>query len=298
MKKHTIVLGKSGFIGSSLDINAICPSKKECNLLSYKSTYNFFKNYQFCNINLINLAAKVGGVFFNQSHHVEMLYQNGLMILNLVKVIKELRLNCYFLQIGSVCAYDDTIEANEEQIYYGVPLESNFGYGMAKRLVISVCQSLCYDKLPVRLCILLPTNAYGLYDNFNLKMAHVIPSILYKMLRKEPEILIHGNAHNQRNFIFSKDLCRIIKVYLQNQWEGIYNISSDENISIFDLINMIKRVTNYNGDLKFNYNGIISQRKICNSKFKKLFLQNNKLVQFTDLEKGLRQTYLWMKEYC
>ena len=109
-----IIFGKNGFVGKSVETTGETPTKNECDLKNYESTLSYLNKFKDKKINIINLAARVAGVFYNKNHNVEMLYENTLISLNLIKAIKELNLDCYLLSISSVCAYDEAHNTVEE----------------------------------------------------------------------------------------------------------------------------------------------------------------------------------------
>lgn len=291
-----IVFGKNGFVGSSLDIESISPTKEECNLLDYQSTKKYLSTFINKEINIINLAAKVAGVIYNQTHNVEMLYENTLISLNIIKVIKELNLKCYYLSVSSVCAYDSHFEIEENNFFNSLPQESNFGYGISKRISYLSAKALQLDNKDFKFGCLIPTNMYGPNDEIDPKYSHVIPSLFIKLIKnQEKEIQVYGNCLNVRNFLYVKDLCNSIQFFINNKIEGYYNISSDEEISIFSLAEKIKNITNTNKILKYSKVGPIEIRHVTNKKLKAIYEKNNSSFETTSLNDGLLETYKWIK---
>ena len=283
----TIILGKNGFVGRSFDIeNSASPSKNDCDLLDYKSVLNFFKIYENQEIQIINLSAKVAGFIYNKDHNIEMLYENTIMSLNLIKVLKELNIKTYLIYISSVCCYEKVFKENF--VLNGRPHKLNYGYGIGKRNGIFALESLKIDKPDlINYCVLIPTNMYGEYDNFEQSTSHVIPNIIRKM-HADKEIKILGNCLNKRDFLYVKDLGNIIKICLENKITGIYNVSSNKSISIKKLVLSIKKLTNYKGKIIFSKDDESNNRKISN---KKLLTQIK--YQFTPIEQGLKNTIFY-----
>lgn len=283
----TIIFGKNGFVGHSFNIkDSICPTKKECDLLNYSSVLNFFKKYENKQVQIINLSAKVAGFIYNKDHNIEMLYENTLISLNLVKVIKQLNIKTYIIYISSVCCYDKSFK--EANILNGRPHKLNYGYGIGKRNGIFALESLKIDRPDlIDYCILIPTNMYGEYDNFNEATSHVIPNIIRKM-HEEEEIKILGNCLNKRDFLYVKDLGNIIKACLEAKTTGIYNVSSNKSISIKKLVLLLKNLINYKGKIIFSENDEANNRKISN----KELLKKIKYT-FTPIEEGLKNTILF-----
>jgi GDP-L-fucose synthase len=291
-----IIFGKNGFVGSNLDINCLSPSRQECDLSCYQSTKKYLSNFINVDICIINLAAKVAGVIYNQDHNVEMLYENTLSSLNLIKAIKELNLKCYYLSVSSVCAYDSSFEIEESNFFNSLPQESNFGYGISKRISYLAPKALQLDNKDFKFGCLIPTNMYGPNDEIDLKYSHVIPSLFIKMIyHQEREVEVHGNCLNVRNFLYVKDLCKSIEFFVKNKVEGYYNISSNDEISIYDLSEKIKNVTKTDKIIKYSEVGRIEKRYIKNEKLKNAYLKLNSTFETTNLDDGLLETYTWIK---
>jgi nucleoside-diphosphate-sugar epimerase len=261
-----IILGGHGFIGKNLVLDGIRPSKKECDLLDLNSVIEYlsqFKNES--NVKIINLAAHVAGFTFNQNHNVEMLYNNSLIALNLMMALKILNLQAYYLYISSVCAYKDG-NNKEELIFNGEPNKFNYGYGISKRLGVSTIESLLLDNTNIKCGILIPTNMYGEYDNFEEKTSHVIPNLIRKISNKPDKVNILGNVNNRRDFLYAKDFGNIIKYFVENQVSGIYNCSTGNTISIIELATLIKEILNFKGEFIYETFDDIQLRKTDNNK--------------------------------
>jgi len=287
----TIIFGKNGFVGKSLDIpNSICPSSKECDLFNYQSVYSFLKNLNTDSINIINLAAKVKGFTYNKDHNTEMLYDNCLLILNLVKAIKELKIKTYFLNLSSVISYGKSY--NEEDIYDGKPNNLTYGYAIGKKMGMYALESLkidCPDL--INYCNLICTNIYGEDDHFADKDAHVIPTLIKKMNSDAKEVDILGNALDKRDFLYVKDLANLIKKSYELKLIGSYNVSTNKSIAIKELALLIKKISNYEGKINFTENPETSNDKAINNHK----LMNCTNYSFIDIEKALENTILFYK---
>lgn len=291
-----IVFGKNGFVGSNLNMDCISPNRGECDLLNYQSTKSYLSNFIDKDINIINLAAKVAGVIYNKDHNVEMLYENTLISLNVIKAIKELNLKCYYLSVSSVCAYDSSFEIEESNFFNSLPQESNFGYGVSKRISYLSAKALQLDNKNFKFGCLIPTNMYGPNDEIDLKYAHVIPSLFVKLIKnEEKEFQVYGNCLNIRNFLYVKDLCKTIEFFVKNKIDGYYNVSSNEEVSIFHLAEKIKNITGTDKIMNYNYNGPLEKRYIRNDNLKEVYLKHGSTFETTNLNDGLLETYKWIK---
>jgi nucleoside-diphosphate-sugar epimerase len=287
----TVIFGKNGFVGKSLHISdAICPSSKECDLLDYRSVYSFLKNLNTDHVNIINLAAKVKGFTYNKDHNTEMLYDNSLLILNIVKAIKDLKIKTYFLNLSSVISYGKSY--NEEDIYDGKPNNLTYGYAIGKKMGIYALESLkidCPDL--INYCNLICTNIYGENDHFTDKDAHVIPTLIKKMNSDAKEVDLLGNALDKRDFLYVKDLTNLIKKAYELKLIGSYNISTNKSIAIKELALLIKKISNYQGKINFTENPQTANDKAINNH--KLLTHIN--YTFTDTEKALQKTISFYK---
>lgn len=292
-----LIFGKNGFVGKNLNIKGIFPGIDQCDLVDYESTYFYLKQFvdEKRRIKIVNLAAKVAGAIYNKDHNVEMLYNNALISLNIIRAISELKLDCYYLYLSSVCAYDNSQIMQEDLFFNGLPAVNNFGYGVAKKVGVLAAKSLEIDNPNFKSCILIPTNMYGKYDQCGLEFAHVVPSMFLRMMdaKNKDTFKVFGNANNLRNFLYVEDMGYIINKFVEDEIIGTYNIASDNSISIFDLVNKIKDIVEYKGNIEFNYNDKIDSRTIVNTKLRNILPKD---YSFTNLDKGLEITYNWIKE--
>jgi nucleoside-diphosphate-sugar epimerase len=219
-----------------------------------------------------------------------MLYDNSLLILNLVRAIKELKIKTYFLNLSSVISYSKSY--NEEDIYDGKPNNLTYGYAIGKKMGMYALESLkidCPDL--INYCNLICTNIYGEDDHFADKDAHVIPTLIKKMNSDTKEVEVLGNALDKRDFLYVKDLSNLIKQAYDLKLTGTYNISTNKSIAIKDLALLIKKISKYEGKINFTENSQTANDKAIN---------NNKLLThinyiFTDTEKALEKTISFYK---
>jgi nucleoside-diphosphate-sugar epimerase len=281
-----IIFGGNGFIGKNLVLDGERPSKIDCDLFNLDSVIEYlsqFKNEK--DLKIINLAAYVAGFTFNQNHNVEMLYNNSLIALNLMMALKKLKIKAYYLYTSSVCAYKDGNE-NEEFVFDDRPNKFNYGYGISKRLGISSTESLLLDNTNIKCGVLVPTNMYGEYDNFEEKTSHVIPNLIRKISKHPNKVDILGNVNNRRDFLYAGDFGKIISYFVNNEITGLYNCSTGKTISILELANLIKEILDFKGEFVYESLDEIQLRKTNNTKLLKI-LQN---FNFTDIKEGLKNT--------
>jgi GDP-L-fucose synthase len=285
-----IIFGSTGFVGKNLDIKSLRPTKEECDLLNYNSLIKFLFPYKNKHITIINLAAKVAGIEYNKSHNVEMFCENSIMCLNLIKVIKELNMNCYYIYVSSVCVFSHNSSYKEDNCFLNHPFSSNFGYGWSKRIGMLGIECLKKDDFKFESLILIPSNMYGPYDNFG-EYCHVVPSLI-KKFAEPSEVRVLGNSKNIRSFLYVKDFCNILKNLIKNKRSGTYNISCSNYLTIRQLSQKISKLSNFSGDIKYSNFGRIEKRKIDNKKLIDILD-----YQFTPLDEGLKNTIEYYKNY-
>lgn len=299
-----IVTGGSGMIGKHL--SELCPdfiylSSKDCNLLNYESSLEYFKllNPEF----IIHFAAKVGGLYMNMNHNFDMLHNNLLINMNIMKICKELKIK-NFIGCLSTCIFPNNINypITEEQLHNGKPHDSNFGFSYGKRILDIYCKEMNNNKDYNYVCII-PTNVYGENDNFNLKDAHVIPALIHKCYlakKNNKEFIINGSGKALRQFIYAGDLAKIIYFLVEKirmneiQFQNII-CSPDEKkeISIEYIVRKIASI--------FEYNNVVFDTSFSDGQYKKS-VSNKRLksimpdIEFSEFDKCLKNTIYWFIE--
>ena len=163
---------------------------------------------------VVHLAAKVGGIGFNQENPASLFYDNLMMG---VQLIHEgyLRRVEKFVAIGTICAYPKftPVPFKEENLWNGYPEETNAPYGLAKKMML--VQSQAYrQQYGFNSIFLLPVNLYGPGDNFDPRSSHVIPALIKKCAdaieNHEDEITVWGTGQATREFFFVEDAAAAI----------------------------------------------------------------------------------------
>lgn len=185
---------------------------------------------------LINMAAHVGGVSYNQGHHSEMLERN--LLLQTVPLVAAERLDVgRVVQVSSVCVYapEHQCPAREELGLDGQPHAANLGYSMAKRLGELACQILP-NAVRVR-----PTNAYGPLDYYG-RRAHVIPAIIRKAHEEGHKLTLMGSGQEKREFIYSEDVAKgIVAAYRLGRRGQCYNLGTGGQ-TVTDIANLARLI--------------------------------------------------------
>lgn len=203
---------------------------------------------------IIHLAAVVGGIGANKKNPGKFFYDNLIMGAQLMEQSRLFGVE-KFVAIGTICSYPKftSVPFKESELWNGYPEETNAPYGLAKKMML--VQSQAYrEQYGFNSIFLLPVNLYGPHDNFDLDSSHVIPAIIRKCIegaeQRSPSITLWGTGRVTREFIYVEDAAEGI-VRATEQYNGIepINIGSGEEISIFDLAQLIARETGYKGEL-------------------------------------------------
>ena len=286
------IAGHKGLVGSSVYSllrnkgykKIFVASKNKLNLLDKKKVENFFKvkKIEF----VVNCAAKVGGILANSSNPVDFFYENIQMQNNLLMAASKFNVK-RFIFLGSSCIYPKKSKTPilESQLLSGKLEKTNEAYALAKISGIKLSEFLFIQRKLDVIC-LMPTNLYGVNDNFDKFSSHVIPGMISKFLdskknnKKSVELL--GSGKPLREFLYNDDLSEAILLILRtskrkilnitNNSFPIFNIGTGKNISIRNLALLIKKITDFNGKIKFNkdYPDGTKRKNLNSSKIRKL----------------------------
>jgi GDP-L-fucose synthase len=257
------VAGHRGLVGSAIcrslrasgHTNLILAGRTEVDLRDRPSVDRFFDRNQPEYVFLA--AAKVGGIFANDSRPAEFIYDNLVIETNVIDAAY--RAGAKKLQfLGSSCIYPRLAAQpiKEEALLTG-PLEpTNEWYAVAKIAGIKLCQA--YRKQYGFPAIsLMPTNLYGPGDNFDLNSSHVLPALMRKfheaVAQDQSEVTIWGTGSPRREFLHVDDLADAAVMLMQTYDSAeIVNVGTGEDISIRDLAQLIAEVTGFRGSLRFD----------------------------------------------
>jgi GDP-L-fucose synthase len=203
---------------------------------------------------VIHLAAQVGGIGANRENPGRFFYANMAMGLHLIEHARRREL-AKFVQIGTICAYPKftPVPFREEELWNGYPEETNAAYGLAKKVLLVQAQAY-RREYGMNSVYLLPVNLYGPRDNFDLETSHVIPAIIRKMIeareRGGKRVTMWGTGRVSREFLYVTDAARaiLLAAELYNGPEPV-NIGSGEEITIADLVETIRELTGYRGEI-------------------------------------------------
>ena len=249
---------------------------------------------------VIHLAALAGGIGANRARPAEFFYKNLMMGVPLMHAAWEKGVD-KFVAIGTICAYPKftPIPFKEENLWEGYPEETNAPYGLAKKMLL--VQSQAYrDQYGFNSIYLLPVNLYGPRDNFNLETSHVIPALIRKCVeaqqRGDEQIVVWGTGFPTREFLYAGDAAEGILLAAE-KYDGIepVNLGSGMEISIKDLVELIVRLTGFEGKIVWDKTKPDGQprRALDVKRAKELFDFEAK----TPFEEGLRNTIEYFKAF-
>ncbi len=261
--KRVVVTGGAGFLGSFVVEklrqrgckDLFVPRSCDYDLVEMEAVKRLYRNAR-PNI-VIHLAAKVGGIGANLANPGKFFYDNLMMGVQMMEVGRQVGIE-KFVATGTICAYPKfaPVPFKEEEIWNGYPEETNAPYGLAKKMLLVQSQSYRaqYDYNSI---VLFPVNLYGPRDNFDLNTSHVIPALIRKCIeavqRGDQEIVVWGTGNPTREFLYVEDCADalILATERYNKPKPI-NVGAGFEISIKDLIDLIAKLTGFNGKIRWD----------------------------------------------
>jgi len=201
---------------------------------------------------VVHLAAKVGGIGANMETPVQFFTHNMQMGMNVLEGCAAY--NAYCILVGTVCSYprDCPVPFQESNLWNGEPELTNSAYGEAKRGLYKLLWA--YNKqFGMKGTVLLPTNMYGKYDNFDPKTSHVIPALIRKF-EDQTTVEVWGTGRATREFLHVDDFCHavLLTILQQPDYPLPMNVAGGDEVSITELVHMIAKATDFDGKIVFN----------------------------------------------
>ena len=304
MSEKILITGGTGLVGTALgeaynstyDLGITSIGSSQYNLTSNSEVNLMFMNHQPRKV--IHTAAKVGGLGSNMKYKGQYFYENLMINANVIDQayhwgVKRL------VAFLTTCAFPAEVEypLDHTKIHLGEPHESNFGYAYAKRM--AEVQIRAYrEQYGVKYSCVIPTNIYGPNDNFSLEHGHVVPMLihkLYKAQRDGTDFTVWGSGKPLREFIFSRDVAELTQ-WVLNSYDGEHPLilSTSDEISIQDLVDLLVKEFKFTGKVKFDRSKPDGQyRKPSDNSLIKNLVPTFK---FTPIEEGIKETVEWFKE--
>ena len=304
------IAGHNGLVGSAIFRllqkqgfnNILTRSRDELNLTNQKQVNNFFKKEKPDYV--ILAAAKVGGIHANNIYPADFIYQNLMIETNVINSAYENKVK-RLLFLGSTCIYPKNVKQpmNEDALLTNVPEPTNEPYAIAKIAGIKLCES--YNRqYGTDFRSVMPTNLYGINDNFHPENSHVIPGLMRRFhdakINNDHEVKVWGSGNAMREFLYVDDMAEAsifilnldLKTYQANTQPMLshINVGTGKDITIRELSEIMKDVVGYNGKLSFDTtkpDG--TPRKLIDVSR----LSNMGWKYSTNLKEGLKITYEW-----
>ncbi len=266
-EKKIYIAGHSGMVGSAINRclankgynNIVARSLDELNLIRQKDTENFFEEEKPDIV--IVAAAKVGGILANNTYRAEFLYDNLMIQSNIIHSSNKSGVD-KLIFLGSSCIYPKLAQQplKEEYLLTDTLEYTNEPYAIAKIAGIKLCENY-YKQYGSNFFSAMPTNLYGINDNFNLETSHVLPALIRKFheakINNDKEVIVWGSGKPKREFLFVDDLADAIVFLLENvNAKNLYennisqiNIGTGEDLSIGELAETIKNIVGFEGKI-------------------------------------------------
>jgi len=202
-------------------------------------------------------AAKVGGIHANNTYRAEFLYDNLMIAANVIHAAYKNNVE-KLMFLGSSCIYPKMAPQplREDYLLTGSLEQTNEPYAISKITGIKLCESY-RDQYGCNFISVMPTNLYGIGDNYDLKNSHVLPALIRKFheakIGGQSVVEVWGTGTPKREFLYADDLAEACYFLMENYNEReLVNIGAGEDISIKELVEMIKEIVGFTGSVEWN----------------------------------------------
>lgn len=304
------IAGHTGLAGSAIlrqlkkrgFKNLLLRTHKELDLTIQSKVEKFFHqekpNYVFL------AAAKVGGIQANNTYPADFIYKNMMIQSNVIKSAHENKVK-RLLFLGSTCIYPKNISQpmREDSLLTNVLEPTNEPYAIVKIAGIKLCES--YNRQHgTDFRSVMPTNLYGINDNFHEDNSHVVPALIHRFhkakINGDSEVVVWGTGKVMREFLYVDDMAvaSLFILEIDKKTYGAYtkptlshiNVGTGKEISIYELAKTIKEIIGFKGKLVFDKSKPDGPfRKLVDISLIKKLGWSHKV----NLKKGLLNTYQW-----
>lgn len=303
MKKESkiYIAGHKGMVGSAIVRtlqengfhNLITSDFKSLDLRRQEEVEVFFEKHKPEYVFLA--AAKVGGIYANDTYPADFLYDNLMIEANIIhsaylnKVEK-------LLFLGSSCIYPKFApQPIKEDYLLTDSLEpTNEAYAIAKIAGIELCK-FYRRQYKCNFISAMPTNLYGINDNFDLQNSHVLPALIRKLheakVNQLPEVVMWGTGKPMREFLFVDDLAdALLHLMLNYNQESHVNVGTGEDVTIAELTHLIREIVGYKGKI---VNDLSKPDGTPRKLLDVSLLNSTGWKHKTSLRKGIENVYEW-----
>ena len=308
------IAGHRGLVGSAIVrqlesrgfTNLLMRTHKELDLTSQAQVQAFFQKEKPDYV--ILAAAKVGGIHANNTYPADFIYQNMMIEANVIHSAYENKVK-RLLFLGSTCIYPKAVEQpmREDALLTDVLEPTNEPYALAKIAGIKLCES--YNRqYGTDFRSVMPTNLYGVNDNFHPENSHVIPALMQRFhqakVNNDAEVTVWGTGNAMREFLYVDDMAEAslfvlgldVEIYQANTKPMLshINVGTGVDVTIREMAETMKQVVGYKGELTFDATKSDgAPRKLIDVSR----LSNMGWEYEIDLEDGLAKTYEWYLQY-
>jgi len=304
------IAGHRGLVGSAIVrqleergfTNLLIRTHKELDLINQAQVQDFFKQEQPDYV--ILAAAKVGGIHANNTYPADFIYQNMMIEANVINSAYENKVK-RLLFLGSTCIYPKVVEQpmREDALLTDVLEPTNEPYALAKIAGIKLCES--YNRQHgTDFRSVMPTNLYGVNDNFHPENSHVIPALMRRFheakINGDAEVVVWGTGNVMREFLYVDDMAQASLFVLELD-EDTYqantkpmlshiNVGTGKDVTIREMAEAMKEVVGFRGKLVFDTTKPDGppRKLIDTSRLSKIGWRYT-----TELRDGLKKTYKW-----
>jgi len=307
------VAGHRGLVGSAIVrqlksrgfSNLLMRTHKDLDLTNQEQVQKFFQQEKPDYV--ILAAAKVGGIYANNTCPADFIYQNIMIEANVINSAHQNNVK-RLLFLGSSCIYPKSAKQPmcEDALLKNFLEPSNEPYALAKISGIKLCES--YNRqYGTDFRSIMPTNLYGINDNFHPKNSHVIPALMRRFheakINNDTEVIVWGAGNAKREFLYVDDMAEASlfvleldkKIYQDNTKPTLshINIGTGIDVTIEELAEKIKKVVGFKGLIVFD----LSMPDGAQRKLIDVSLMNKLGWRYRiDLREGLSDTYKWYQE--
>jgi GDP-L-fucose synthase len=304
------IAGHRGMVGSAIVrqlelrgfTNLVMRTHKELDLTNQSQVQYFFQEEQPDYV--ILAAAKVGGIHANNAYPADFIYQNMMIEANVINSAYETKVK-RLLFLGSTCIYPKAVKQpmREDALLTDVLESTNEPYALAKISGIKLCES--YNRqYATDFRSVMPTNLYGINDNFHPENSHVIPALMQRFhqakINNDEEVVVWGTGKAMREFLYVDDMAEASLFVLELDEETYkantqpmlshINVGTGIDMTIREMAEIMGEVVGYKGKITFDAtkpDG--APRKLIDV----TRLEGMGWKYDIDLKAGLKKTYKW-----
>ena len=304
------IAGHLGLVGSAIVRqlesrgfdNILMRTHKQLDLTNQAQVLDFFQQEKPDYV--VIAAAKVGGIYANNTYPADFIYQNLMIEANVINAAHKCKVK-RLLFLGSTCIYPREVKQpmREDALLTNVLEATNEPYALAKIAGIKLCESF-NRQYNTDFRSVMPTNLYGINDNFHPKNSHVIPALMQRLhLAKEnsdKEVVVWGTGNAMREFLYVDDMAEASLFVLELD-KHLYdintlpmlshiNVGTGKDVTIKEMAETMKKIVGYGGRLAYDHSKPDgAPRKLIDTT--RLNMMGWKYS--IDLKEGLEKTYDW-----